>query len=103
MSPMQESVALESVSTEFGLQALFASVLVLLGIFWFGMMHSNDDPATVEPSVAVTITAGKMEVPTYYFPDEADGIDKFVIPRETDCGNTASGVTHDYPSGWLRP
>lgn len=103
MSSMQKTVALESVSTEFGRHALFAGVLVLMGGFWFGAMYSNDDPATVKPSVAATTTAGKVEVPAYYFPVEADGVDTYMGARETDCGGTMSAVPHDYPSGWLRP
>ena len=103
MSSMQESVALEPVSTEFARHALFAGVLVLMGGFWFGAMYSNVDPATVKPSVAATTTAGKVEVPAYYFPVEASGVDTYMGARETDCGGTMSAAPRDYPSGWLRP
>jgi len=111
MAYMQTSLAYELYRPAIDRYAPIVAILFLVGMFWIGSMDSQDEaspPAdfstTVsEPSETITMKAGEIEVPIYYFPDSATGTDKYVSARDADCGQASGTPPHDYPRDWMKP
>jgi hypothetical protein len=86
-------------------------VVFLLGAFWVSSMHRNDSPEIVDHSVRIepaaldsmTVEAGELNVPVYYFPDAAIGTDNYVEARELDCAGATNATAPDFPQNWLKP
>lgn len=111
MSNMHGSLALELYRPTLNRYAPIVGVLVLVAIPWAVAMNSNDGivnthepmPAVVAPVDSMTIKAGELDVPVYYFPDAATGTDNYVSARDSDCSGASSTAPPDFPTGWLKP
>lgn len=111
MSVMRASLAYELFRPTFARHAHAIGIVLLLGVLWIGALDMGNEPladsdfvpATATLSATVTTKAGEVDVPAYYFPNEAVGTDRYIGARESDCGATASALPRDYPRGWLKP
>lgn len=108
---MQMSLAYELFRPTFSRHTQAVGIALLLGVLWVGALVGGNSspvdsdffPVAATPPVTVTTKAGKLDVPAYYFPNEAVGTDRYLGARGDDCGGSASATPPDYPKGWLRP
>jgi len=111
MASMRATLAYELFRPTFARHAQALGIASLVGVLWVGALFTGSGspldselvPATTTPSVVVTTKAGELDVPSYYFPNEAVGTDKYLSARDGDCGGSAVVAPLDYPEGWLRP
>lgn len=73
-----------------GRHALIVGILSIASVVWIGA--AND-----------STKSGDVVVPAYYFPIEADTVEKYVEAKKVDCVGSSDGLALDYPAGWLKP
>jgi hypothetical protein len=111
MSYAYNSLALELYRPTIARYTPIVGVLFLFGAFWVASTVGGDSPAIADHTVRIeaqaldsmTVKAGKLDVPVYYFPDMAIGTDNYVEARDGDCGGAANATTPDFPRGWSKP